>query len=84
MKNYGRKQNAAVKSTGFKVWGITSSASGSRKAHGITSSGYGGDRKQFGLKQDSYGKSSRTGVTSAYLKGKSPFKEKGFSDPRGK
>lgn len=84
MKNYGRKQNAAVKSTGYKAWGITSSMSGSRKAHGITSAGYGADRKQVGLKQDSYGKSSRTGVTSAYLKGKSPFKEKGFSDPRGR
>ena len=83
-KNYLKKQNAAVKSTGYRPWGITSSADGSRKAHGITSAGYGGDRKQFGLKQDSYGKSSKFGITSAYAKAKNEFKEKGFSDPRGR
>lgn len=62
MANYGKKQNAAVKPTGYKPTGITSSVagtrkatgltssvSGSKKAHGLTSSGYGSDRKPHGI-----------------------------------
>jgi hypothetical protein len=48
-KGYGKPQNAAVKSNGYKACGITSSVMKSRKPHGITSSGYGGTRKPHGL-----------------------------------
>jgi len=81
--HYGKKDNAAVKG-GAKQFGVTSSVTGDKKGFGITSSGYSGDRKQLGLKQDSYGKSSKYGLTSAYAKGQSPYSEKSFSDPRGR
>lgn len=81
-KNYGKKYNAAVKSAakqfGEHSYGIKGTGVG------ITSAGYGSDRKQMGLKQDSYGRSSKHGVTSAYAKGQSPYSEKSFSDPRGR
>ena len=81
-KNYGKKYNAAVKG-GAKQFGEHSyGAKGT--GVGVTSAGYGADRKQMGLKQDSYGKSSKHGVTSAYAKGQSPHSEKSFSDPRGR
>jgi hypothetical protein len=82
-KSYGKKDNPAVKG-GAKQFGVTSSVAGDKKGFGITSSGYSGDRKQIGLKQDSYGKSSNYGITSAYAKGVSPYSEKSFSDPRGR
>jgi hypothetical protein len=81
-KVYGKKDNAAVKG-GAKQFGVHSyGAKGT--GVGVTSAGYGSDRKQVGLKQDSYGKSSRYGITSAYAKGQSPYSEKSFSDPRGR
>ena len=81
-KNYGKKGNPAVGSAA-KQFGVHSyGAKGT--GVGVTSAGYGGDRKQMGLKQDSYGKSSKYGVTSAYVKGQSPYSEKSFSDPRGR
>jgi hypothetical protein len=80
--HYGKKDNAAVKG-GAKQFGVHSYGSKGTGV-GITSAGYSGDRKQVGLKQDSYGKSSTYGVSSAYLKGQSPYSEKSFSDPRGK
>ena len=82
-KHYGKKGNPAVKG-GAKQFGVTSSVSGDKKGFGITSSGYGSDRAQRGLKQDSYGKSSNYGLTSAYAKGQSPYSEKSFADPRGR
>lgn len=49
MKNYGKKQNAAVKGSGKRT-GITSAGYGNpRKAHGLTSSGYSKMRKPHGL-----------------------------------
>ena len=81
-KHYGKKNNPAVKG-GAKQFGVHSyGAKGT--GVGVTSAGYGADRKQMGLKQDSYGKSSKYGVTSAYAKGQSPHSEKSFSDPRGR
>jgi hypothetical protein len=81
-KSYGKKDNPAVKG-GAKQFGLHSyGASGT--GVGLTSAGYGSDRKQLGLKQDSYGKSSNYGLTSAYAKGQSPHSEKSFSDPRGR
>jgi hypothetical protein len=81
-KNYGKKDNPAVKGAA-KQFGVNSyGAKGT--GVGVTSAGYGGDRKQLGLKQDSYGKSSNYGLTSAYAKGQSPHSEKSFADPRGR
>ena len=81
-KSYGKKDNPAVKG-GAKQFGLHSyGAKGT--GVGVTSAGYGSDRKQYGLKQDSYGKSSSYGITSAYAKGQSPYSEKSFSDPRGR
>jgi hypothetical protein len=81
-KSYGKKGNPAIKS-GAKQFGVHSyGAKGT--GVGVTSSGYGPDRKQYGLKQDSYGKSSNYGITSAYVKGTNRYTEKGFSDPRGR
>jgi hypothetical protein len=79
--NYGKKYNAAVKG-GAKQFGVHSYGKAGTGV-GITSSGYGSDRAQRGLKQDSYGKSSSYGITSAYAKGKSSYSEKSFKDPRG-
>ena len=81
-KAYGKKDNPAVKG-GAKQFGVHSYGIKGTGV-GITSAGYGGDRKQVGLKQDSYGTSSKYGLTSAYAKGQSPYSEKSFSDPRGR
>ncbi len=81
-KSYGKKDNPAVKG-GAKQFGLHSYGVKGTGV-GITSAGYGSDRKQMGLKQDSYGNSSKYGITSAYAKGESPHSEKGFSDPRGR
>jgi hypothetical protein len=81
-KNYGKKQNAAVKggkkqfgehSYGIKGTGV-----------GLTSAGYGGTRKPVGLTSSASGSRKAHGVTSAYLKGQSPYSEKSFTDPRGR
>lgn len=79
---YGKKSNAAVKSSA-KQFGLNSYGSKGTGV-GVTSAGYGGERKQRGLKQDSYGNKSNYGLTSAYAKGQSPYSEKSFSDPRGR
>jgi hypothetical protein len=81
-KSYGKKYNPAIKG-GAKQFGVHSYGIKGTGV-GITSAGYGSDRKQVGLKQDSYGKSSKYGLTSAYAKGQSPYSEKSFSDPRGR
>jgi hypothetical protein len=81
-KVYGKKDNAAVKGAA-KQFGVHSYGSKGTGV-GVTSAGYGSDRKQVGLKQDSYSKSSKYGISSAYLKGQSPYSEKSFSDPRGR
>lgn len=81
-RNYGKKYNPAVKSAAKQFGEHSYGAKG--VGVGVTSAGYGGDRKQMGLKQDSYGKSSKYGITSAYSKGQSPYSEKSFSDPRGR
>jgi hypothetical protein len=83
MANYGKKYNAAV-GNGAKQFGLTSSVAGSKKSLGLTSSGYGSDRKQLGMKQDSYGKSSKYGLTSAYARAVNAYRSKSFSDPRGR
>lgn len=50
MKNYGKKQNAAVKVKSGSRTGLTSAGYGNtKKPHGITSSGYGNTRKPHGL-----------------------------------
>jgi hypothetical protein len=80
--HYGKKYNAAIKSAA-KQFGLHSYGKKGTGV-GLTSSGYGSDRKQFGLKQNSYGKNSKHGLTSAYTKGQSPYSEKSFLDPRGR
>jgi len=55
MKSYGKKDNAAVRSTGNYKCGITSAEYGNtRKPLGITSAGYGGTRKPHGLTSSGY------------------------------
>jgi hypothetical protein len=81
-KSYGKKDNPAIKNP-VKQFGVHSYGVKGTGV-GVTSAGYGSDRKQYGLKQDSYGKSSSYGITSAYLKGTNRYTEKGFSDPRGR
>lgn len=45
---------------------------------------YGGGKKPVGLGQNSYGKKSATGVTSANLKPAGRKGERWLSDPRGR
>lgn len=81
-KSYGKKYNPAIRG-GAKQFGVHSYGIKGTGV-GVTSAGYGGERAQRGLKQDSYGNKSNYGLTSAYAKGQSPHSEKSFSDPRGR
>ena len=81
-KNYGKKQNAAVKG-GHKQFGEHSYGIKGTGV-GLTSAGYGATRKPVGLTSAKSGTKAAHGVTSAYLKGQSPHSEKSFTDPRGR
>ena len=81
-KSYGKKDNPAVKG-GHKQFGEHSYGIKGTGV-GLTSAGYGATRKPVGLTSSKSGSRKAHGVTSAYLKGQSPYTEKSFSDPRAR